>query len=120
MPPRWVNADVLAFLRFVVSFDLKPPNVPRLQFEWYVREFVGPAEVDHSDVVDLRDRIELLAPIEDPSLRARLIDTLALALQDNCLAWELDSEGRYVRRSSGESEPEQNYPETLMARARQH
>jgi polyphosphate kinase len=67
---------------------------------------------------NLRDRIELLAPIEDVALRDRLSGLLALALQDNCLAWDLDAEGRYTRRQPGEAESEQNYHETLMARAR--
>lgn len=69
---------------------------------------------------NLHDRIELLAPIEDPALRERLANTLALALQDNYLAWDLDAEGRYVRRRPREGEPERNYHETLMARARSY
>ena len=68
---------------------------------------------------NLQDRVEALAPIDDPSLRERLADMLDLALNDNCLAWDLDSEGRYVRRRATEGEPERDYHRTLMDRARQ-
>jgi polyphosphate kinase len=68
---------------------------------------------------NLQDRVEALAPIDDLSLRERLADTLKLALEDNCLAWDLDSEGRYVRRRPAEGEPERNYHRALMDRARQ-
>jgi polyphosphate kinase len=80
------------------------------------RVYIGSADWRQRN---LRDRIELLAPIEHAALRDRLGSLLALALQDNCLAWDLDAEGRYTRRQPGEGEPERNYHETLMARARQ-
>jgi polyphosphate kinase len=68
---------------------------------------------------NLQERVEALAPIEDPLLRARLVNTLNLALKDNCLAWDLDAEGRYTQRQPGEGEGERNYHEALMACARQ-
>jgi polyphosphate kinase len=68
---------------------------------------------------NLQERVEVLAPIDDPALRERLAALLERALDDNCLAWDLDSEGYYVRRRPGEGEPERNYHRTLMERARQ-
>jgi polyphosphate kinase len=68
---------------------------------------------------NLQDRIELLAPIKDLGLRARLSNTLELALQDNSLAWDMDSQGGYTRRKPGDGEAERNYHQTLMSRAHQ-
>jgi polyphosphate kinase len=68
---------------------------------------------------NLQDRVEALAPIEDALLRERLVNTLNLALQDNCLAWDLHADGRYTQRRPGEGDQERNYHEALMACARQ-
>ena len=41
---------------------------------------------------NLDTRVELLAPVEDPELRAELEDTLERCLADDTFAWTLDSE----------------------------
>jgi polyphosphate kinase len=42
-------------------------------------------------------RIEIMFPIRDPALRARLMGDLDTALADNTQAWELKPDGSYVR-----------------------
>jgi polyphosphate kinase len=46
---------------------------------------------------NLDSRVELVAPIEDPSLRAEMLDMLERCFADNANAWELDSEGEWTR-----------------------
>ena len=53
------------------------------------------------------------------SANERPASALSLAMQGNCLAWDLDAEERYTTRPPGDEEPEQNYNKALMARARQ-
>ena len=42
-------------------------------------------------------RVEVMAPIEDPTLRARLVEILSIEKADTVKAWTLDSSGAYVR-----------------------
>ncbi len=42
-------------------------------------------------------RVEIMVPIEDLTLRARLIEILAVHLADNVKAWVLTTDGSYVR-----------------------
>ena len=47
---------------------------------------------------NLDTRVELLAPVEDPALRADLEDTLDRCLADDTFAWELEPDGAWRRR----------------------
>jgi polyphosphate kinase len=42
-------------------------------------------------------RVEAMFPVEDPALKARLLDAIALCISDNQKAWQLRSDGTYVR-----------------------
>ena len=42
-------------------------------------------------------RVEVMAPIEDPVLRGRLMEILSIEKSDSAKAWTLDSSGGYVR-----------------------
>jgi len=42
-------------------------------------------------------RVEIMVPIEDPLLRARLIDILNITAADNVKSWSMKSDGSYVR-----------------------
>lgn len=42
-------------------------------------------------------RVEIMVPIEDAAIRARLIDILAVQWSDNVKAWVLEPSGAYVR-----------------------
>jgi polyphosphate kinase len=46
---------------------------------------------------NLDTRVELVAPVEDPALRAELLDVLERCFADDTDAWELDSEGNWTR-----------------------
>ena len=47
---------------------------------------------------NLDRRVEVVVPIENPELRRSLHEMLNVMLQDNCQAWDLQPDGRYVRR----------------------
>jgi polyphosphate kinase len=63
---------------------------------------------------NLDNRVELLAPVEDPDAKAELLDTLERSLADETNAWELHEDGSWERRTPG-PEPRSVHRE-LMAR----
>jgi len=67
---------------------------------------------------NLKDRVELIAPIEEPALRDRVIKILEDALGDKRLAWELDADGYYQLRQPVDGKSERNFHELLMKQAR--
>ncbi len=46
---------------------------------------------------NLDSRVELVTPVEDPDLRAEMLDVLERCFADNANAWELDADGRWKR-----------------------
>lgn len=55
---------------------------------------------------NLDRRVEVLFPVKDPELRARVRDSiLRVSLRDTAKSWELLPDGSYRRRSSGAAEP---------------
>jgi polyphosphate kinase len=46
---------------------------------------------------NLESRVELVAPVEDPALRADLLDVLERCFADNANTWQLDAEGNWTR-----------------------
>jgi polyphosphate kinase len=48
---------------------------------------------------NLYNRVELLTPVEDPRLRADLLDVLDRCLADDTHAWTLSDDGRWTRRT---------------------
>ncbi len=77
--------------------------------------FIGSADWRRRNLVE---RVELVTPIEEPALQKRLIKLLDYALNDNYLAWELSSDGRYILRYPGPGEKMRNFHETLMKQTR--
>jgi polyphosphate kinase len=51
---------------------------------------------------NLDTRVELVVPVDDPVLRDDLLDTLERSLSDTTNAWDLGSDGSWVRREPGE------------------
>jgi polyphosphate kinase len=47
---------------------------------------------------NLYNRVELVSPVEDPSVRADLLDILDRSLADNTNAWVLGPDGDWIRR----------------------
>ncbi len=50
---------------------------------------------------NLDTRVELLAPIDNPELRAELDDTLERCLADDSFSWTLEQDGGWERRQGG-------------------
>jgi polyphosphate kinase len=46
---------------------------------------------------NLDSRVELVAPVEDPELRAEMLDVLERGFADNANSWELGSDGNWTR-----------------------
>jgi polyphosphate kinase len=61
-------------------------------------------------------RVEAVTPIEDPSLRERLKDILETMLNDHGHSWELQSDGRWLRRINPDNRPASDTHDLLMSR----
>jgi polyphosphate kinase len=66
---------------------------------------------------NLDNRVELIAPVEDPAAAAELQEVLDLQLADTALAWELGPDGSWTRVEPEPGEPPLNSQEALMERA---
>lgn len=69
---------------------------------------------------NLHERVEVIAPVTDETVKLRIIDTLRLALSDNRLSWELGADGSYRQREPAQGEREINFQAELMRRAALH
>jgi len=67
---------------------------------------------------NLDNRVELLAPVEDPRLKAELEATLERCLADDTFAWELDEEGAWTRREGRERSVHNELLERALARVK--
>jgi polyphosphate kinase len=65
---------------------------------------------------NLDTRVELLAPVLDPDLRAELDDTLERCLADDTFAWTLGSDGRWTRRTGATRSVHRELMERALAR----
>ncbi|MBX3120045.1 MAG: polyphosphate kinase 1 [Fimbriimonadaceae bacterium] len=75
--------------------------------------FIGSADLMRRN---LDRRVEVLTPVQNPDFVAHLRDgILEVCLKDNCQAWELKSDGKYVRRQPRTSEGRFSAQEYLMA-----
>jgi polyphosphate kinase len=75
------------------------------------RYYIGSADLMGRN---LDGRIEALAPVDDPALRARLDEVLDVSFTDDVLAWELGSTGEWTKVPT---ERGIDTHETLMRRA---
>ncbi|MFN2138008.1 MAG: polyphosphate kinase 1 [Candidatus Promineifilaceae bacterium] len=66
---------------------------------------------------NLKTRVELIIPIEEPAYREQLIQLLEDALQDNYSAWDLDKDGQYTLRCPAPDEPIREFQTQQMRRA---
>jgi polyphosphate kinase len=62
---------------------------------------------------NLDDRVELVIPVDDPILRADLLDTLERGLADNTNSWDLLPDRSWKRRKPGKER--RNVQRELMA-----
>jgi polyphosphate kinase len=66
------------------------------------RVYIGSADLMPRN---LYNRVELVAPVEDPANRDQLTDVLDRAFADNTSSWELGSDGVWSRRTTNGDEP---------------
>jgi polyphosphate kinase len=112
------------------------PAVPGLSEGISVRSVLGPF-LEHSRILsfqagehtstwigsadlmprNLDRRVEVLAPVEDPSLRARLGAVLDALLGDTRFAWELGADGSWTRATPAPGEEPRSAQELLMDRS---
>ncbi len=69
---------------------------------------------------NLDTRVELLAPVRDPALRAELEDTVERSLADDTFAWELEPDGEWVRRTGGTRSVHRELMERAAERVAEH
>jgi polyphosphate kinase len=67
---------------------------------------------------NLDRRVEVLAPVEDPRVRARIAGVLDALLADTRFAWELGADGRWSRVAPAAGEQPSSAQEMLMRQAR--
>ncbi len=75
------------------------------------RVYIGSADLMPRN---LYNRVELLAPVQDPGLRGELTDVLDRAFADNTSSWRLEPDGHWRRREPGAEEP-RNLQRELIA-----
>ena len=74
--------------------------------------FIGSADLMTRN---LESRVEVLAPIESPELRAELRQMLDVQLGDQRSAWEMRSDGSYEQRAPSTPEARKSCQERLIA-----
>ena len=79
------------------------------------RYYIGSADLMPRN---LDNRVELLAPVESPDLRAELEDTLERCFADNTFAWEFCDDGSWKRREGGDRSVHLELMERASERAR--
>ncbi len=79
------------------------------------RVLIGSADLMRRN---LDNRVELVTPVEDESLKDELFDTLERCLDDNSNAWELDESGTWERLAPPSTEQRRNVQDELMERYR--
>ena len=83
----------------IVGRFLEHSRVYAFQRGEEMRVLVGSADLMPRN---LDSRVELVSPVEDPELRADLVDVLESCFMDNTNSWELDSNGAWTRLSEPE------------------
>jgi polyphosphate kinase len=77
--------------------------------------FIGSADLMPRN---LYNRVELIAPVEDPANREQLTDVLDRAFADNTNAWELGADGVWSRLTPDGDQPQNLQAELLRQHAR--
>jgi len=73
--------------------------------------FIGSADLMSRN---LDSRVEILAPVEPPELRAELRKFFDVQLADRRAAWDMQADGSYVQRTPKGNESRKSCQETMM------
>jgi polyphosphate kinase len=73
--------------------------------------FIGSADLMQRN---LKSRVEVLIPVEAPALRQELRMILDVQLSDHQAAWDMQTDGNYIRRKPAADEKSLNCQETLI------
>ncbi len=76
--------------------------------------FIGSADLMTRN---LSRRVEAVAPIDDPAIRAELETILRTYEQDNCSAWDMQPDGEYVRRRPAAGEARRGAQQRFIERS---
>jgi polyphosphate kinase len=76
--------------------------------------YIGSADLMRRN---LKSRVEVIVPIEDPSLRKELHETFELQFADRRSAWEMRGDGSYVQRQPDSRQTSAGCQQTLIASA---
>ena len=76
--------------------------------------FIGSADLMTRN---LSRRMEAVAPVCDPIIKAELEDILRTYEQDNCSAWDMQPDGVYVRRHPAEGEAPRGAQQAFIERS---
>jgi polyphosphate kinase len=86
----------------VVGRFLEHSRVFAFERDDETRVYMGSADLMPRN---LDHRVELVTPVEEPSLRGELVDVVERSLADNTNGWVLDADGRWRRRQPGDQQP---------------
>ena len=102
-------------VRSVVGRFLEHSRVFIFDADETQRVFMGSADLMPRN---LDHRIEVVVPVEDPTVARELEDVVETLLADNTTAWMLQSDGHWERLRPLDGEPERPSQPALMERAR--
>ena len=104
-----VNSVVGRFLEHSRIYAFERPGEPECVY-------IGSADLMPRN---LYNRVELVVPVEDPRLRAELLDVIDRSLADNVNCWDLGADGSWTRREPGPQprSVQRELPERAAARA---
>ncbi|HLW95403.1 MAG TPA: polyphosphate kinase 1, partial [Solirubrobacteraceae bacterium] len=97
----------------VVGRFLEHSRIYAFQYSGAEKVYISSADLMPRN---LDSRVELAVPIDDPALRAQVMEVLDLCLADNHNAWDLHGDGAWLRRHPREGEPELDAQGELMRR----
>ncbi|MFP5361424.1 MAG: polyphosphate kinase 1 [Thermoleophilia bacterium] len=84
----------------VLGRFLEHSRIYAFDYDGQTRVLIGSADLMPRN---LDTRVELIAPVEDPNVKADLLDTLERALVTDVWAWDLGADGAWRRREPGET-----------------
>ena len=76
--------------------------------------FIGSADIMKRN---LERRVEVIAPVESPTLQVRLREILNLQLADRRGAWEMQADGTYIQRKPEHREEKRSAQELLIEKS---